>query len=140
MKLITRELSKKLSKNDNLLLHPIINHNNYKIFKNILQKKSKITIYDITKTKNKPSGEIINVSNHINRTGGNPLIGRQKDLNIDFIDITNIYTTTNGVITDCCGKVLNEKYQHPSHYLCHISILAKALGINAITAHLINFR
>ena len=41
MKVITRELSKKLSKNDSPLLHPIINHNNYKIFKNILQKKVK---------------------------------------------------------------------------------------------------
>ena len=85
------------------------------------------------------SKSIIKVKDHINRTGENPLISHQKKLNIEFIDITKIYKIEkNAVNTDCCGKKLNKKYTYPSHYLCNISILAKAMGIKKISAFLVN--
>ena len=44
-----------------------------------------------TSNENIKTGELVNVKNHINRTCQHPLIGLQKKLNIDFIDIRNIY-------------------------------------------------
>ena len=85
------------------------------------------------------SGTIFPIQDHINRTGTNNLRGKQKILEIDFIDTTNIYAKNiNGVITDCCGKNLNQNYEYPSHYICHITTLAHAMNINNIQGFLYN--
>ena len=39
-----------------------------------------------------PVGVKIQIKDHINNTGTNILIGKQKTLNIDFIDLTNLYS------------------------------------------------
>ena len=79
------------------------------------------------------------VKDHINRTGQNPLRGKQKKLNIDFIDMSNLYKyNKNAVITDCCGQKLNLNYSYPNHYLCNISIIARASGVKEISGYLIN--
>ena len=47
--------------------------------------------------------ETIQVRDHINSTGTNILIGKQKTLCIDFTDLTNLYAyNQNSVITECC--------------------------------------
>ena len=54
---------------------------------------------------------------------------------------SNLYDTTNGVITHCLGKHLNqhkEDHEYPSTYLCYVSIIAKAAVKNNINAYLIN--
>lgn len=80
-------------------------------------------------------------SNHINKTGHNPLIGEQNKTKEPFIDISNLYSSTDGVITCCLGKHFDDyknKYKYPSQYLCYISIIAKALGKDDIRGFLIN--
>ena len=62
-------------------------------------------------------------------------------LGIDFIDISKLYHCGDeGVITHCCGTELNTQYDYPSHYLCHLSILARAMGIKSINAFLYNIK
>ena len=98
-------------------------------------------IYDITSNPKHKTNETIKVLDHINKTGHNPLIGHQNELTKQFIDISNLYNTTSGVITHCLGKHFNqhkEKHEYPSTYLCHVSIIAQALGKNDINAFLIN--
>tara|TARA_B100001750_G_scaffold242229_1_gene255267 strand:+ start:1084 stop:1518 length:435 start_codon:yes stop_codon:yes gene_type:complete len=100
-----------------------------------------IHIYDVTHTQKHENNEIITVSNHINKTGHNPLIGYQKMLPEPFIDLSQLYYSTNGVITHSLGKHFKthkEKYKYPSKYLCYISIIARALGKNNIHAFLVN--
>ena len=59
---------------------------------------------------------------------------------IDFIDIQKIYKTDkNYIITDCCGKALNLQYAYPSHYLCNIALIARAMKYENIKAYLVNF-
>ena len=95
-------------------------------------------VSDIEKLSKIKPGEIIQVQDHINRTGTNVLMGRQKPLGIDFIDMTNIYQNQQySIITDCCGETLNNKYEYPSHYICHITTLAHALKIKNIYGFLI---
>ena len=107
----------------------------------ISKKPLEITIYDITYEEQKKHLSKIHVNDHVNRTGSNPLIGRQKHFNIDFIDIKNTYINNpDGVTTFCCGKKLNKKLPNPSHYLCHISIICKALMIEKISGILINVK
>ena len=121
----------------------IINPQDYT--KNIKQlKKSKhnqITIYDHTKTQKLQNNETVNVIDHINRAGHNPLIGHQHLLKENFIDISNIYKSKTGVITNCLGDSFSskhERFDYPSHYLCYISILCKALGLTNTKSKLIN--
>ena len=85
-----------------------------------------IHIYDTTENHNYKANNIIKVSDHINKTGHNPLIGNQKKLPEPFIDISNLYSSTNGIITHCLGKHFNQykqKHEYPSKYLCYISML-----------------
>jgi hypothetical protein len=42
------------------------------------------------------------------------------------------------IVTVCCGETLNKKYEYPSHFLCHITILAHALKIPTIKGNLYN--
>ena len=139
MKIITQQLADKLPSDHKLLFSRDINPQDYLTIYPVLKEAQQLTIYDITTTKKHPKKTIINVNDHINRTGNNPLIGRQKDLGIDFTNINKLYTIEkNSIKTDCCGKTLNLRYPYPSHYLCNISILAKAIGIPKISAFLVN--
>ena len=139
MKIITQQLADKLPKNHELLSNLALNPQDYLAICPALKEVKQLTIYDITTTKKHPDKTIINVKDHINRTGNNPLIGRQKELDIDFTNINKLYKSDqNSIKTDCCGKTLNLRYPYPSHYICNISILAKAIGIPQILAFLVN--
>ena len=141
MKIITQQLADKLPKNHELLSNLALNPQDYLSIHSALKEAQQLTIYDITTTKKHPVETIINVNDHINRTGNNLLIGRQKELDIYFININKLYNSEqNSIKTDCCGKTLNLRYPYPSHYLCNISILAKAIGIPKISAFLVNIR
>ena len=139
MIIITQQLADKLPKNHKLLSNLVLNPQDYLTIYPVLKEAQQLTIYDITTTKEHPVETIINVNDHINRTGNNPLIGRQKELGIDFTNINKLYKSEQySIKTDCCGKTLNLRYPYPSHYLCNISILAKAIGIPKISAFLVN--
>jgi len=100
-----------------------------------------IDIYDHTNNPQHNNNETINVKDHINRTGHNPLIGNQGQIKEKFVDISDIYNTKEGVTTDCLGDRFKEEYKnfnYPSHYLCYISILCRALGYTKTTSKLIN--
>ena len=98
-----------------------------------------IQVYDSTFTPHYTRGSIIPVSDHINRTGQNPLIDNGNSKQIEFIDISNLYhNDKNGITTDCCGEVLNKVYIYPSHYLCNFAIVARSMGIKKIQAFLYN--
>ena len=141
MKIITQQLADKLPKNHKLLSNQALNPQDYLTIHLALKETQQLTIYDITTTKKHPVDTIINVNDHINRTGNNPLIGHQKELGIYFTNINKLYNSEqNSITTDCCGKTLNLRYPYPSHYLCNISILAKAIGIPKISAFLVNIR
>ena len=140
MIIITQQLANKLPKNHKLLSNLALNPQYYLAIYPVIKEAQQLTIYDITTTKEYPVETIFNVNDHINRTGNNPLIGHQKDLNIDFTNINKLYKSEqNSIKTDCCGKSLNLRYPYPSHYLCNISILAKAIGVSTISAFLVNF-
>ena len=114
MKIITEQLANKLPRNHKLLYNQSINPQDHSTLYSILTKAQQLTIYDITITEKHPQGTIFSVNDHINRTGKNPLIGRQKELDIDFIDISRLYfNEQNSVITDCCGKELNRNILIP---------------------------
>jgi len=109
-----------------------------------------VIIYDITQSKNHQNLEEIEVADHINKTGINPLIHHKQISKNRFIDITKLYNANknNTNKTTCYGKnfikttkqtPLNKKRPHlPSTYLCNIAILFKALGTKNIKGILIN--
>ena len=69
------------------------------------------------------------------------MIGRQKQLNIDFIDMTHVYTKQpNGVITNCYGEALPLNNNNESHYISLITILSKAIGFTLIKGFLVNIK
>ena len=139
MKIITKQLAEKLPNNHELLSSLALNPQDYLEIHTALKEAQQTTIFDITTTKKHPDMTIINVNDHINRTGNNPLIGHQIELGIDFTNINNLYKCErNSIKTNCCGKTLNLRHPYPSHYLCNISILAKAIGIPKISAFLVN--
>tara|TARA_Y100000590_G_scaffold123768_1_gene141626 strand:- start:7812 stop:8237 length:426 start_codon:yes stop_codon:yes gene_type:complete len=139
MKIITKELVKRLPLNHSFLQYKVVDLQKTKNIIQILRESQNITIYERTYMPQLKEGKIIGVKDHINRTGTNPLIGRQKELNIDFIDIQKIYKKEkNQIITNCCGKKLNSQYLYASHYLCNIAYIARALQYNNITAYLVN--
>ena len=73
------------------------------------------------------------------KTGSNILIGRQALLNINFIDMTDMYSfERSAIITTCCGEALNKTFDYPSHFICHIATLARALQIPTIKGFLYN--
>ena len=139
--IITQQLSNALPKSHPFQKHEIVNpecfKSLYKLLKSI--KNQKIIIYDRTYNKTLQNYVIVPINDHINCSGDNPLIGHQKLLNIDFLEIGSLYKQYNqGIITHCCGKILNIKYSYPSHFICHIAILAKVVGIEKIQAYLLN--
>jgi len=104
-------------------------------------KHQTIDVYDTTHNLNIAHNARIEVKDHINKTGNNPLIGIQSQFSEPFIDISNIYSSTDGVTAVCLGLHYGKhksQYTYPTNYLCYISILAKAVGIEKINATLIN--
>ena len=141
MNIITEQLAKKLPKYSKLQKYNIVNPTNFnELFQQLkTNKTNEINVIDLTSTNKEDHGTIIPVQDHINRTGTNILTGKQKILNIDFIDMTYIYhKKKNSIITDCCGKILNNKYEYPSHYICHITNIAYAMNIKKIYGFLYN--
>jgi len=141
IKIITEQLSNKLPKNSELQKHNIINPTNFNQLYQLLKAKKidEIHVTDSTATNKTPPGITIPVQDHINRTGKNILRGKQNFLAIDFLDITTPYILKkNSIITNCCGEVLNNKYEYPSHYICHITTLAHAMNIKNIHGFLYN--
>lgn len=100
-----------------------------------------LTVYDITYSQAHTNQYVFEVSDHINKTGHNPLIGYQKKLDKQFFDVSQLYTSKRGITTNCLGKHFDKEkhnHQYPSEYLCYISIIARAAGVNKIKAYLIN--
>jgi hypothetical protein len=141
LKIITTQLSEYLPKDNLLQKFLIINPTNFKEMFDLFKSNhgSNICVYDKTFSKNHSHNKIIPVKDHINNTGINILTGHQQILNIDFIDLSNLYVNNNeSVITVCCGEKLNIKEAYPSHYLCHITTLARAMKIDTIVGYLYN--
>lgn len=126
LKIITTQLSELLKEDHILQKHQIINPNNFNEIYNLFKTKTilSICIYDKTFSKKLKSGQIIPVCDHIN---------------IDFTDMSNLYQKRDrSIITVCCGKTLNTEERYPSHYMCHITTLARAMRINTIAGYLYN--
>ena len=141
MNIITEQLANKLPKDSELQKYKIVNPTNFnELYQQLKSNKTnEINIIDLTSTPKEEYGMIISVQDHINRIGTNILTGRQKLLGIDFIDMTNLYKKKkNSIITNCCGEILNNKYEYPSHYICHITTLAHAINIKNIYGFLYN--
>ena len=102
---------------------------------------NQINIYDQTYNSKYKQDETISVGDHINQTGANPLIGNQHKLKQQFIDISKLYKSGEGVITTCLGKDFEKhkkNHKYPSTYICQISIIVRALGKSKIKGFLIN--
>ena len=141
LRIITEQLSKKLPPENKLQKLTKVSHDNFdSIYRHINSKKiTELYITDATCSDKIPEGSTVQVKDHINKTGSSTLIGRQDLLNIDFIEMTETYSfEKNAVITVCCGEVLNNNFDYPSHFLCHITILARALKIPTIKGFLYN--
>jgi len=104
-------------------------------------KKNTIMIIDKTFCKNKKNKEYV-VNNHVNKTGKNPIRGKQAISKNPFFDITSLYLkSSQGVTTTSLGKKyfkMKDKEEYPSTYMSNIAILCKALGFKKIKGILIN--
>ena len=96
-------------------------------------KKTAIKIYDLGFIE-KELQETVEVKDHLNKTGINPIIGSDE---IDFKDISRLYKSKKGIITTCCGKKLNLNHKNPSHFLCVFSVLIFYLGFSNISGFII---
>ncbi len=142
LKIITTQLQTVLPKQHRLQNHISVNPVNFNQLLKCLQinQGKQLCIYDKTQSEKLDKGALIPVNDHLNNTGTNILVGRQAQLKIDFIDMTNIYKKeTGGIVARCCGKKLTTNSLYPCHYLCHITTLAKALNFQYIQAYLINY-
>ena len=102
---------------------------------------NQINIYDQTHSSKHKQDEIIEVVDHINKTGCNPLIGNQHKLKQQFVDISKLYSNSEGVTTTCLGKDFEKHkktHKYPSTHMCQISIVVRALGKSEIKGFLIN--
>jgi len=104
----------------------------YKFLKTYKSNTKTIYIYDVTFIASKKHLTHICVNDHINRTGANPFIGKQKDYRIDFINVEDIYIKDkNGIITNSIGdEYTQQKKKHvfPSTYLANVAALASTLN------------
>ncbi len=108
------------------------------VLRTLRKNSDTLEIYDCAPWLNL-TGNRIPVSDHVNRTGVNPLVGRQKKLNVEFIDLTSLYVKkTRGVTTFCCGNhPVPDRVPYPSMFLSTISILARALDYKEIHAYVV---
>ena len=134
-------INKKIS--SNLVTSPeektyYIDFKNYIEIEQLLRKKEPtiINIYDQTHIQDEV-GKIISVNDHINRIGDNPFIGKQKQFDIDFINIEKLYTQdAHGVTTNSCGHHAAQG-QYPSTHLANIAIMAHVFKFT-VKAFLVN--
>jgi len=141
LSIITEQLSIKLPPENYLQTLPVVTPQNFENIYKLLYRKNitELNITDATSSQQIETGRVVEVKDHINKTGSNPLIGKQEFLDIDFIDMSGAYSfEKNAIITVCCGEKLNIDFDYPSHFLCHITILAHTLKIPAIKGFLYN--
>lgn len=141
LSIITEQLSKKLPPETFLQKLTVVNPQKFESIYKLLYKNNitELNITDATCSQKIEIGSTVEVKDHINKTGSNPLIGKQEFLDIDFIDMLETYSfEKNAILTVCCGENLNKDFDYPSHFLCHITILAQALKIPAIKGFLYN--
>ena len=141
MNIITKQLAMILPKNHELKKYNVVNPKKFNELYQLLtsNKINEIHVIDLTRTPNIKPGMIISVQDHINRTGTNILMGKQKFLGVDFLDMQGLYQSKKtSIITDCCGDALNNQYEYPSHYICNITTLAHTIKIRKIYGFLYN--
>ena len=74
-------------------------------------------IYGKTKNQDLKTNKLINIKDHINKSGHNPLIGHQSEFKENFFDISNLYNSKTGIVTTGLGKYYDEhhkQYLYPS--------------------------
>ena len=98
--------------------------------KNKFLKAKEVHIYDITKNQKGKEKERYNVNDHVNKSGENPLISKNKK--IKFIDMTGVYEKKQeGITTTSLGKKYkkeNKKHSFPSTDMAKISIFLRFLN------------
>ena len=135
MKIITKHLAEKLHPTNKLMQNTILNPLDVKQTLHILKKNKKIEIFDATQSSAHKPHAILCVKDHINKTGSNPLVRNHNNFNIKLLDMQNLYQyDQHSIITNCCGETLIHQYKYPSHFLCHLSIMARSIGIKKIKA------
>tara|TARA_B100000575_G_scaffold75126_1_gene58626 strand:- start:2136 stop:2579 length:444 start_codon:yes stop_codon:yes gene_type:complete len=115
----------------------ILDFSDYKLIEKVLRnnKNRQLEIYDVTQTNDQK--ELTPINDHINRIGHNPFIGKQKEYEIDFINIERLYTQhKKGVVTNSCGDQ-KQILPHPSTHIANIATLAYILNYK-IEAYLVH--
>ena len=137
---ITKELSKTNYNIENSIVLDVSNkEETISVLQQALQKTNAITLYDRTKNTTIKENTLLHVNDHINKSGLNPLIGKQRELKIDFVDMSYVYVKSkNGIITESLGHKFFINAKYPSHYMAPLIILAKAIGFKTIKGFLIN--
>ena len=94
LSVITEQLSKKLPKENVLQKQPRVNPANFDSIYKLLESHNitELNITDATYSKKIAAGKMVQVQDHINKTGSNSLIGKQEFLDIDFINMTGAYS------------------------------------------------
>ena len=94
LSVITEQLSKKLPKENVLQKQTIVNPANFESIYKLLDSHNitELNITDATYSKKIAAAKMVQVKDHINKTGSNSLIGKQEFLDIDFIDMTGAYS------------------------------------------------
>ena len=140
--LITRELYEQKDLLPKKLMGTVVDSSSTKDIVSVFGRRTteEINIYDLTYNQDIKTRELIHVNDHINQTGTNPLVGWQHKLGIEFIDLTNLYKRNKkGIITTAVGGGQSKNgIKYPTRYLCHITIVARAIGVKSITAKLVN--
>ena len=135
----TKEL---INKNKTFKHDIIADINNLSQFqKSLLKNEDKeqlIKIYDSGTAKTNTT-QTIEIKDHLNKTGANPIINNSQINKITFKDISEIYNTKEGIVTTCCGEKLNHDHLNPSHFLCIFSILAFYLGFKNIKGYIVQY-
>lgn len=134
MIIITKEIINAKKEIPHDIVADIHNIKKFKKDMSVIKKDTPIKIYDLGFLE-KESKKIIEVKDHLNKTGINPIIGSDK---IDFKDISCLYKSKTGIVTTCCGKSLNLNHKNPSHFLCFFSVLVFYLGFTNISGFIIN--
>ena len=134
MIIITKEIINAKKEIPHDIVADIYNIKKFKKDMSVIKKHTPIKIYDLGLLE-KESKKIIEVKDHLNKTGINPIIGSDK---IDFKDIGYLYKSKTGIVTTCCGKSLNLNHKNPSHFLCFFSVLVFYLGFTNISGFIIN--
>ena len=105
---------------------------NIKKIESEIKKATSLVIYDITHAEQEKEGKTIHINDHINKTGKNLLIKKNKVP--VFIDISRLYTySRKGVVTTGLGNYYTKYYketEYPSSDLCLISVWCKSVNAN----------